>query len=64
MSSADLIVYKTEYSSQARGNRGLWYFEEYSSRADKTILRRLLIASRFESVFYRLPKSRDGEMPL
>ena len=37
MSSADLIVYKTEYSSPARGNRGLWYFEEYSSRADKTI---------------------------
>jgi len=37
MSSADLIVYKTEYSSQAQGNKGLWYFEEYSSRADKTI---------------------------
>jgi len=36
-SQADLLVCKVKYSSQAIGNEGLWFFEEYSSKADKKI---------------------------
>jgi hypothetical protein len=36
-SDADLIVYKCDYSSDAQGNEGLWYFCEYRSDADKKI---------------------------
>ena len=36
-SQADLCVYKVNYKSQAKGNEGLWYFEEYKSQADKKI---------------------------
>ena len=36
-SQADLCVYKVDYKSQAKGNEGLWYFEDYKSQADKKI---------------------------
>ena len=36
-SQADLLVCKVKYPSQAKGNEGLWFFEEYSSKADKKI---------------------------
>ena len=36
-SQADLKVYKVDYSSQVRGNEGLWFFVDYSSQADKKI---------------------------
>jgi len=31
------LVYKVEYKSQAKGNDGLWFFEDYKSQADKKI---------------------------
>ena len=34
---ADLKVYKVDYSNQAKGNNGLWFFTKYSNQADKTI---------------------------
>ena len=36
-SRADLKVFKVDYSGQASGNEGLWYFTDYSGQADKTI---------------------------
>ena len=33
-SQADLLVYKVNYKSQAKGNEGLWHFVEYKSQAD------------------------------
>ena len=36
-SQADLNVYKVDYSSQSKGNKGLWHFVEYQSQADKKI---------------------------
>ena len=36
-SQADLLVYKVDYKSQADGNKGLWFFTDYASQADKTI---------------------------
>lgn len=38
-SRADLIVYKTKVASRAKkeDNRGIWFFEDVESRADKTI---------------------------
>lgn len=36
-SQADLKVFKVDYSSQVNGNKGLWYFVEYISQADKRI---------------------------
>jgi hypothetical protein len=34
-SQADLIVYKTKYASNAKENKGLWFFTDYKSQADK-----------------------------
>ena len=36
---ADLVVYKTKVSSRAKkeDNKGIWFFEDVESRADKTI---------------------------
>ena len=31
-SQADLLVHKKDYSSQASGNKGQWFFVEYSSK--------------------------------
>ncbi len=36
-SQADLVVYKTKYKSEAKGNEGIWHFVEYQSQADKKI---------------------------
>lgn len=38
-SRADLVVYKTKVSSRAKkeDNKGIWFFEDVESRADKTI---------------------------
>ena len=36
-SQADLKVYKVDFESQADGNKGLWYFVDFPSRADKKI---------------------------
>ena len=33
-SQADLLIYKVDYKSQAKGNEGLWFFVEYKSQAD------------------------------
>ena len=33
-SQADLLVYKVDYKSQAKGNNGLWFFVENKSYAD------------------------------
>lgn len=34
---ADLVVYKTKYKGDAEGNKGIWYFTEYSGDAKKSI---------------------------
>ena len=31
------MVYKVDYKSQAKGNEGLWFFDNYKSQADFTI---------------------------
>ena len=36
-SQADLLVFKVDYASQAKGNEGLWFFVGYASQADKKI---------------------------
>jgi hypothetical protein len=36
-SQADLKVYKVPYRSQAKGNEGLWFFEEHVNQAHKKI---------------------------
>ena len=38
-SRADLVVYKTKVPSRAKkeDNKGIWFFEDVESRADKTI---------------------------
>ena len=38
-SRADLVVYRTKVASRAKkeDNKGIWFFEEVESRADKTI---------------------------
>ena len=41
-SLADLCVYKVDYKSQAKGNEGLWYFEDYKSQADKKIYSQII----------------------
>ena len=33
-SQADLLVYKVDYKSQAKGNSGLWFFTNNKSEAD------------------------------
>ena len=32
-----LKVFKLDYQSQAKGNKGLWYFTKYQSQANKKI---------------------------
>ena len=34
---ADLKVFKVDYSNQVQGNKGLWFFTEYSNQADTTV---------------------------
>lgn len=36
-SQADLVVYKTQYKSEVRGNDGIWHFVQYQSQAQKKI---------------------------
>ncbi len=36
-SEADLIVYKTDWKSDASKNKGIWFFNEWKSDADKKI---------------------------
>ena len=36
-SQADLLVFKENYSSRAKGNEGNWFFVDYKSQADKSI---------------------------
>ena len=36
-SQADLLVFKEDYSSRAKGNEGNWFFVDYQSQADKSI---------------------------
>ena len=36
-SEADLIVYKTEWKSEAKDNNGIWFFTKWKSEAKKTI---------------------------
>ena len=34
VSQSDLKVFKVNYQSQAKGNKGFWYFVDYPSQAD------------------------------
>jgi len=34
---ADVIVYKTPFSKNAAGNKGIWHFNKFSGAADKRI---------------------------
>ncbi|MCK5906618.1 MAG: hypothetical protein KAG37_03460 [Flavobacteriales bacterium] len=36
-SQCDLKVFKVDYLSNAKDNKGLWYFVDYESKADKKI---------------------------
>ena len=36
-SQADVIIYKTNYRSQAKGNKGIWFFTKYVSQSDKKV---------------------------
>ena len=36
-SQSDLKVFKVNYQSQAKENKGFWYFVDYPSQADKKI---------------------------
>ena len=40
-SQADLCVYKVDYKSQAKGNEGLWYFEDINRKLTKNLFCRL-----------------------
>lgn len=36
-SQADVVVYVTERQEKAKGDRGIWYFTEWKSEADKKV---------------------------
>jgi hypothetical protein len=59
-SQADLKVYQTRYKSEAKGNRGFWYFVPYKSIADKKIFF-VDYKSQADLMIYMVPyKSKAG----
>jgi hypothetical protein len=59
-SQADLLVYKEEYESQARGNNGNWHFVEYESRADHSVFFTKYESQADLKIFYVNYESRAG----
>lgn len=61
-SRPDLVVYKTKVASRAKkeDNKGIWFFEEVESRADKTIFFEDVESRADLKIFFTDVESRAG----
>ena len=59
-SQSDLKVFKVDYPSKSKGNKGLWYFVKYPSQSNKKIYFVQYASQSDLKIFFVKYKSQSG----